>query len=94
MLSMVEEQALTKEERERENYILAGQIEVILESLSRKGSVPDELYVMLRDRLKELELMPAKPLGTSFWRYVGELVKPLRAGLKQTESFIKNWKGW
>ena len=94
MLSMVEEQALTKEERERENFILAGQIEVVLNSLSKWGSVPDHLYVMLRNRLRELDLLPAKPLGTSFYRYVGELVKPLRAGTKATESFIKNWKGW
>lgn len=86
--------ALTQEERDEELFVLAGQIEFILGQLTRWGSVPDHLYVMLRDRLQELELMPAKPLGTSFYRYVGELVKPLRAGSKKTQSFIDNWKGW
>ncbi|MCY4353256.1 MAG: hypothetical protein OXC09_00475 [Truepera sp.] len=94
MMIDLAQHTLTREEREKENKILAGHIEGVLYALSKKGSVSNELYISLRKRLEELDLLPEKPLGTSFYRYVGQLVKPLRAGVKETQDFVKNWKGW
>ena len=61
--------------------------------LSRMGGVSDELYISLRNRLREKNLLPEEPPGTSFWRYVGQLEKPLRAGDKEAPGFCQEMEG-
>ena len=84
---------LTREELEKELKILADQIAGTLSMLSRMGGVSDELYISLRNRLQEKNLLPKEPPGTSFWRYVGQLEKPLRAGDKEARDFVKRMEG-
>lgn len=88
------------EEREREYEILAGQIENGLDSLPKMGSVSDplhssfdEFYLSLNKKLQEFGLLPQEPLGIDFFIYSRELVEPLRAGVKKTQDFVKNWRG-
>ena len=94
MLSMTIHYPKHEEEREKENSILAGHIEGVLDVLSKKGSVSDALHSSLNKRLQELDLLPEKPLGAQFYRYVGRLVEPLRAGDKEARDFVKRWRGW
>ena len=100
MLPMViVKQDLTEEEREKEHKLLAGNIENVLNFLPRMGAVSDalhpsldELHSSLKKKLRDLDLLPREPLGTQTYTYIRELVKPLRAGIKETQDFIKNWK--
>lgn len=87
------------EEREREYEILAGQIENGLDSLPKMGSVSDplhssfdEFYLSLNKKFQEFGLLPQEPLGADFFIYSRELVEPLRAGVKETRDFVKNWR--
>ena len=106
MLSMVSNFAkrdLTREEMEeteREHKNLAGEITNMLSLLPRMGAVSDALHPSLdalhsslKKKLRDLDLLPEAPLGTNFYIYIEELVPPLRAGIKETQDFIKNWKG-
>lgn len=94
MLSMSREYTQHGERRLNDDEILAGHIEFVLGQLSKWGTVSDDLYLSLRGTLQERGLLPEKPLGTSFYRYVGELVKPLRTGPRETRNFVRDWKGW
>ncbi|MDE0100294.1 MAG: hypothetical protein OXM87_11935 [Truepera sp.] len=87
------------EEREREYEILAGQITNMLDSLPKMGGVPDplhssfdEFYSSLNKKFQEFGLLPREPLGTDYFIYIEQLVKPLRAGVKETRDFVKNWR--
>ncbi len=89
------------EELEREYEILAGQIVNMLDSLSKMGPVSaplhsslDEFHSSLNKKLRELDLLPKKPLGASYYRYIDQLVKSLRTGVRETQDFVKSWKGW
>ena len=85
---------LTREEREKRHLALADDLEhVSLDLLPRNQARSDEIHLMIQKELRELDLLPREPLGTDYFIYIEQLVKPLRAGVKETQDFVKNWKG-
>ena len=82
------------DELEKGHRNLADNLENMLDLLSKNGARSDEIHFLARKELQDLDLLPQEPLRTDFYPYIRELVKPLRAGVKETQDFVKNWKGW
>ena len=94
MLSMmIAKHDLTKEELEKRYRDLADSFARMLVLLSKNGARSDEIHFFAQKELKELDLLPREPLGANFFIYIRELIEPLRAGVKETREFVKNWKG-
>ena len=81
-------------QREERHQILADSIENVLNSLSKTGMVSDQVHSLIKNEIEDLGLLPqGEPLGADFYIYIRELANSLRAGNKETQDFIKNWKG-
>ena len=76
----------------KRNRAMADILEDVSVIASKKGSVSDETYSLVNGRLQELDLLPEDLLGAQFYAYIEELVPPLRAGVKETQDFVKSWK--
>ena len=92
MLAMVVSGLNAKlEERHR---ILADSIENVLKSLSKTGMVSDQVHSLIKNEIEDLGLLPqGEPLGTDFYIYIRELAKSLRTGNKETQDFVRDWRG-
>ena len=76
----------------KRNRAMADTLEDVSVIASKKGSVSDKIVFMVNKELRELDLLPQDPLGAQFYAYIEELVPPLRAGVKETQDFVKNRK--